>query len=178
MAATLALTFAQTDAGKQFIITDASTEIVDYPTAYMAISFNGATAVDVSELLPVDWGSGKTVTITPEDLLQASDDAPFTDGVYTVVYYTTATEGAKVTYNTLLNYNVKYCVYNMLRQIPTLHLVNPCKSVEVARANFMKGLLDSLEFSAACGQVNNINTILASLQRLCLTPTINECYCN
>lgn len=176
MAATLALTFSQADGGKQFILTDASTEIVDYPTSVITISYNGATPVNVSSLLPVDWGSGKTVTITPEDLLQASDNNPFLDGVYTVEYNTATV--AKVSYNTLLDYNVKYYVYNMLRQVPDVFNANPCKSADVQRALFMFTFLKSLEFSAACGQVNNINTILASLQRLCLTPTINECYCN
>jgi hypothetical protein len=35
-----------------------------------------------------------------------------------------------------------------------------------------------LEYSAACGQVNEINTILITLQALCLNPGINECYNN
>lgn len=176
MAATLALTFSQTNSGKEFIITDASTEIVDYATAVMSISYDGGTAVVVTSLLPVDWGFGKTVTITPEDLLQASDDTAFLDGIYTVEYNTTAV--AKITYNTLLDYNVKYCVYNMLRQVPDVFNANPCKDVNVQRALFMYTFLKSLEFSAACGQVNEIESILAKLQILCLKPTINECYCN
>ena len=171
--AALALTFNQSDSGKVFTITDASTDVVITDSAVLAVTWND---VAYPITLPATWAVGESIDITPTDVGQASDDNSFLDGVYSVSY---AFAGqTTVIYNTLLDYNVKYYVYNMLRQVPDVFNANPCKSVDVQRALFMFTFLKSLEFSAACGQVNNINTILASLQRLCLTPTINECYCN
>ena len=53
-----------------------------------------------------------------------------------------------------------------------------CTKDSVQQAIFMYTFLKSLEYAAACGQVTEINTILAMLQKLCLNPKINECYCN
>jgi hypothetical protein len=169
----IALTFSQSDSGKIFTITDASTVGSNLAGAVVTVTYD-----DVVYTITLGaWAVGAHVDVTA-DLVGQTADTAFLDGIYTVNYVTTAVPAPGVTYNTLLDYNVKYCVYNMLRQVPDVFNANPCKDVNVQRALFMYTFLKSLEFSAACGQVNEIESILAKLQILCLKPTINECYCN
>jgi len=171
----LALTFKQSNNGKTLTITDASDTGTVLTGAAITIEFNDQT---FSPTL-TDWDTpgDESVEVSPSDLNQDTDK--FTDGVYKVYYTNDAPGDDDVSYNVLLNYNVKYCVYNILRQLPDIHSANDlCTRDEIKQATAMYTFLKSLEYSAACGQVNEIQTILAMLQKLCLNPRINECYCN
>jgi len=169
----LALTFKQSNNGKTLTITDASDAGTNMDGAQITIEFNDKTFSPELDT----WSVGDSVEVTPSDLGQDADK--FTDGVYKVSYTNDAVGDSDVSYNVLLDYNVKYCVYNILRQLPDIHAANDlCTKPEVQQATAMHTFLKSLEYSAACGQTNEIRTILAMLQKLCLNPKINECYCN
>lgn len=172
----LGLTFEQSNNGKTLTITEASDAGTNLAGAAISITYN---STEYSITLGT-WNTVGTssVEVTADDVGQTADSA-FVDGIYTIKYTTTA-DATGVTYNTLLDYNVKYCVYNMYRQLPNTYLSSPtlCTNKEVERVRFMGTMLKSLEYSAACGQVNEIRTILSTLQNLCLNPGINECYCN
>ena len=178
----LGLTFEQSNNGKTLTITEASTESPSLAGATITIStVVGTTVTQVySSVMSAEWiaGTETELELEADDLGGTSGDA-IIDGVYRIKYVTTA-DTTGVTYNTLLDYNVKYCVYNMFRQLPDKYLASPalCTNKEVERVRFMGTMLKSLEYAAACGQVNEIQTILATLQNLCLNPGINECYCN
>ena len=173
---TLALTFVQSNNGKTLTVTDASEAGSDLTGATLVIT--GLDDVDYNITLTA-WATpgDEEVEVTADDVGQTADTA-FLDGVYLVTY--NATSEDVVTYNILLDYNVKYCVYNLYRQLPdNIHSDNSlCTNKEVERVRFMGTFLKSLEYSAACGQVNEIETILVSLQNLCLNTGVNECYCN
>jgi len=174
----LALTFEQSNSGKTFTITDASDDGTNLAGAHLTIVYNSETVYDAD--LGVDWATpgDESIDLTSSDLGQGAD-AHIKDGVYTITYSVDDSGVEDVTYNTLLNYNVKYCVYNILKQLPDVHAANDlCTKPEVQQATAMHTFLKSLEYSAACGQTNEIRTILAMLQKLCLNPKINECYCN
>lgn len=173
----LALTFVQSNNGKTLTITEASTEAPVLTGAHLLITYGGETVYD--EDMSAGWiaGSETELELDAGDLGGTSGNA-IADGVYTVLYTTTA-DTTGVSYNTLLYYNVAYCVYNMYRQLPDIHAcITLCSNEQVRRTEFMGTMLKALEYSAACGQVNEINTKLATLQNLCLNPGINECYCN
>lgn len=173
----LALTFEQSNNGKTLTITEASTDSPVLTGANISITFNDE--VVYNEAMSAEWVAG-TETYIELDAgdLGGTSGEHITDGVYTVKYTTTA-DATGVSYNTLLDYNVRYCVYNLFRQLPDVHYSSTlCTNKEVERVRFMGTMLDSLTYSAACGQVNNINTILSTLQTLCLNSGINECYCN
>ena len=172
---TLALTFVQSNNGKTLTITDDSEAGTDFTGITMTIVFDDS---DPYTITLTDWATpgDEEVEVTADDVGQTADTA-FLDGIYTVAY--DATNETAVGYNVLLDYNVKYCVYNIYRQLPDIHAcTNLCSNKEVERANFMGTFLKSLEYSAACGQINEIEVILATLQNLCLNPGINECYNN
>lgn len=170
----LALTFSQSNNGKTLTITDASTAGTDMTGAAMTITWSGT----VYTITLSAWAVGSSVEVTADDVGQTAD-AAFTDGVYIVDYSNDDVGDDDVQYNVLLDYNVSYCVYNILRQLPDIHACNDiCTKDSVNQAIFMYTFLQSLKYSAACGQVNEINTILAMLQNLCLNPKVNECYCN
>jgi hypothetical protein len=170
----LALTFEQSNNGKTLTVTDASDAGTDYTGLTLTLGTYGGTAYSIT--VTGITQPGDTVEITADDVGQTADTA-FTDGVYTATY--NATNEDQVAYNVLLDYNVKYCVYNMYRQLPDIHACTDlCSNKQVERTQFMGTMLKALEYSAACGQVTEIQTILATLQNLCLNPGINECYCN
>ncbi len=174
----LALTFKQSNNGKIFTISDASEAGTNLAGARLIIVYNNEVIYD--NVLGVDWSTpgDESISLTSSDLGQGTD-AHIKDGIYTITYSVDDVTVDDVTYNTLLNYNVKYCVYNILRQLPDIHAANDlCTKSEVQQATAMHTFLKSLEYSAACGQTNEIRTILAMLQKLCLNPKINECYCN
>jgi hypothetical protein len=178
----LVLTFEQSNSGKTLTITEASTLSPTLTGAHITISTvtSSATTEVYDKDMSAEWiaGDATTLVLTADDLDQTADTA-FTDGVYKVVYSVTDGTVENVEYNVLLDYNVKYCVYNLYRQLPDIHASNTlCTNKQVERVQFMGTFLKSLEYSAACGQVNEILTILASLQNLCLNTGINECYCN
>lgn len=189
----LALNFEQSGDGKILKVTDKSEtwgddlpNIEDVSSADLIIDFEDKTyTIDLTNSND-DWDTtfgdtGATqddlVWEVTTDMLDSSLDSVFLDGVYTVTY---SVEGVDddVQYNTLLSHNVRSCVYQILRQIPDVHRCDICSNSEVQRAIFMFTYLKSMEYSAACGQINEIKTILSSLQRLCKNPYINECYCN
>ncbi len=170
----LALTFVQSNNGKTLTITDASTVGTDMTGAAMTITWN-------STIYPITltaWAVGSSVEIDKSDVGGTADD-PFLDGIYVVDYSNDDVGDDDVQYNLLLSYNVTYCVYNMYRQLPDIHACNDlCTNSLVQQTEFMGTYLKALEYSAACGQTNEISRILLSLQNLCLNPGINECYCN
>ncbi len=174
----LGLTFEQSNSGKTLTITEASTDSPDLTGAHITITFSGTQVYD--EDMSAEWiaGTEDELELDAGDLGGTSGNA-IADGVYTITYSNDDVGDDDVQYNTLLDYNVRYCVYNMYRQLPDIHACNDlCTNKLVERTQFMGTMLKSLEYSAACGQVNEINTILATLQNLCLNPGINECYCN
>lgn len=187
------LTFVQSNNGKTLTITDGTSwddpALADIETVIITITYNDVDYIVVSEsVIGEDWNGAAFVPlqsdlvweITADDVGQTANTA-FLDGIYTVLYEVTVGSGefTAPTYNVLLDYNVKYCVYNIYRQLPDIHAcTNICSNKEVERANFMGTFLKSLEYSAACGQINEIEVILATLQNLCLNPGINECYNN
>lgn len=169
----LGLNFEQTGDGEILKISENSDDgsTLDNPT--LTIDYEGSSYnIDIS-----DWSAvgSESVEVTADQVGQIANE-PFEDGIYTITYDTDTEDS--VSYNTLLSYNVKSCVYNILRVIPDIHKCRICKNQEVRRALFMFTYLKSLEYSAACGQLNEIETILTSLQRMCKNPYINECYCN
>ncbi len=183
------LTFVQSNNGKTLTMTDGTTwsdpALTDITAVVITITFDDVTYTVVNETA-ADWAGATPIQseleweVTADEVGQTADTA-FLDGVYTVLYTVTVGSGTFTppTYNVLLDYNVRYCVYDTLRQLPDIHAcVDLCTNKQVERANFMYTYLKALEYSAACGQVNEIETILASLQNLCLNPGINECYCN
>ena len=170
----LALTFVQSNNGKTLTITDASTAGTNMTGAAMTITWDSV----IYTITLTAWAVGSEVEVTADDVGQTADNA-FLDGIYTVAYSNDAVGDDDVSYNVLLDYNVKYCVYNLYRELPDIHACKDiCTNKEVERVQFMGAFLKSLEYSAACGQVNEISTILATLQNLCLNSGINECYCN
>lgn len=179
----LGLTFEQSNNGKTLTITEASTDSPNLAGATITIyTVTSSTTTQVySESMSAEWiaGTETELELEADDLGGTAGDA-ITDGVYKVVYSVTDVTVDNVSYNTLLDYAVKYYVYNMYRQLPNKYLASPtlCTNKEVERVQFMGTMLKSLEYSAACGQVNEINTILSTLQNLCLNSGINECYCN
>jgi hypothetical protein len=171
----LALTFVQSNNGETLTVTDASTDTPDYTGLTLTIGLKDGTAYSIDDVIGITQ-VGDSIEVTADDVGQTANTA-FLDGVYVVTY--DATNETQVQYNVLLDYNVKLCVYDLLRQLPDIHAsatISTNKQVE--RVNFMYTYLKALEYSAACGQVNEIETILASLQNLCLNPGISECYCN
>jgi hypothetical protein len=170
----LALTFVQSNNGKTLTVTDDSTVGTNMTGITMTITWDSV----VYNITLTAWAVGSSVEVTADDVGQTADTA-FLDGVYTVDYSNDAVGDDDVQYNVLLYYNVRYCVYDLYRQLPDIHAcVDLCSNKQVERTLFMGTYLRALEYSAACGQVNEINTILATLQNLCLNPGINECYCN
>lgn len=171
----LGLTFEQSNNGKTLTISDNSDAGSDFTGVTLYIVGLDGTSYGITL---TDWTTpgSESVEVTADDVGQTADTA-FLDGIYTVTY--NATNEDVVQYNVLLDYNVKYCVYNMYRQLPDLHSCpNLCTNKQVERTQFMGTMLKALEYSAACGQVNEIETILETLQNLCLNSGINECYCN
>jgi len=169
----LGLNFEQTGDGEILKISDNSDDGSDLSGATLVIKYDGTTySIDIS-----DWSTvgSESVEVTADQVGQTANE-PFEDGIYKITYSTTNEDA--VAYNTLLSYNVRSCVYNLLRVIPDIHKCDICKNQQVRRALFMFTYLKSLEYSAACGQLNEIDTILLSLQRMCKNPYINECYCN
>ena len=168
----LKLDFEQIDNGETLRINDDSDTGTDLTGATLSITFGDSTYnIDISSwTTPGD----ESVDVKPSDVGQSTDK--FSDGVYKADY--NADNEDAVAYNTLLDYNVRYCVYNILRLIPDVHNCNVCSNKKVQRAIFMFTYLKSMEYSAAAGQISEIKTILASLQRLCKNPYINECYSN
>jgi len=171
----LGLTFEQSNNGKTLTISEASDAGTNLTGAVITITFNGETATPI--LTGWTTAGNESVEVTADEIGQTANTA-FSDGVYSITYTTTA-DPTGVSYNVLLDYNVKYCVYNMYRQLPDIHACNTlCTNKQVERVQFMGTMLKSLEYSAACGQVNEINTILSTLQNLCLNSGVNECYCS
>lgn len=175
----LKLTFEQIDNGETLRITEASDAGTDLTGASLSVTWDD-TSYDIAlsgsnwsdEDSSSDWSIGDTIDVKPSDVGQSGDK--FEDGVYAVAY--DADNETSVSYNTLLDYNVRYCVYNILRLVPDVHNCNVCTNKKVMRALFMFTYLTSLEWSASAGQLTEINRILLSLQNLCKNPYINECY--
>ncbi len=174
----LKLTFEQIDNGETFRITEASDADTNLTGASLSVTWDdtaysldlSADSTDVDS--SGDWSIGDYIDVKPSDVGQSGDK--FMDGVYKVEY--NATNEDKVTYNTLLDYNVRLCTYNILRLVPDVHNCNVCSNSYVQRAIFMFTYLKSMEYSAAAGQITEIKRILLSLQNLCKNPYINECY--
>jgi len=174
----LALTFEQSNNGKTLTITDASTAGTDMTGAALTITWGGIVyPIDLTGVVPT-WTVDSYIELDASSIGGNAGDV-FLDGIYVIDYSNDAIGDIDVQYNVLLDYNVKYCVYNIMRQLPDIHAQKDiCINDQVNQALFMNTYLKSLEYSAACGQVNEINVILVALQKLCLNPRVDECYCN
>lgn len=177
----LKLDFEQIDNGETLRITETSDDGADLTGASLKVKWSGTWYdIDLSgdnwsdEDDSEDWSTGDTIDVKPDDVGQSEDK--FMDGIYEIEYDADSEDTVK--YNTLLDYNVRFCVYNVLRLIPDIHNCNVCSNMKVQRAIFMFTYLKSLEYSAAAGQISEIERILTSLQNLCKNPYINECYSN
>lgn len=173
--ATLALTFVQSNNGKILTITDASEVGANLTSAVMTITWNGT----VYTVTLGAWDVGSSVEVTTDSNTDANigSGGPFADGIYLVKYINTI--DTDVEYNLVLDYNVRYAVYNEYRLLPDIHASQDLCTNDLVRQTEFKGtFLKALEYSSACGQINEISRILLSLQNLILNPGINECYNN
>src|SRR6056297_2051072 len=123
----LKLTFEQIDNGETFRITEASDDSTDLTGATLTVTWaDTAYSITLSgdnwsdEDSSEDWSIGDYIDVKPSDVGQSGDK--FMDGVYKVEY--NADTPDKVTYNTLLDYNVRLCTYNVLRLVPDVHNCN------------------------------------------------------
>ena len=101
------------------------------------------------------------------------------DGVYSATYtvdinnVNNQTVQLSITQSFFIGCTVKCCVDKLIALIPTQNC--DCNSKALQNAVLAFGLYQSLMFNAGCGNLTNVSTQLASLQKLC---SITNCNCS
>ncbi len=106
--------------------------------------------------------------------LTTGDSLP--DGIYTFLYSVTTVSGTTVVYTQTIRQafycQVQCCVYSMFKD---LDLECDCSKDQKEKAINAYLLLKGLIYSSGCGNIQNFNTDLEVLNRLCLNSHCSNC---
>jgi hypothetical protein len=144
----------------------------DATTAKIFVWIPGATTAVEIDLFPESFPTTNTTqayNITAS-VLGLGSGAVLPDGVYTVQYVVTGTfEGEVFSYNTSQTFviicAVQCCVDKMFLALDPCGC--SCGDDALMKALWAQALLEQAQHAACCGQIDNFNTLLAQVNKIC-----------
>ena len=134
-----------------------------------------ATAVNVYPTFPDSAGTA-TQTITNTNL---GITGALPDGIYNITYQVDISNVSAQTVvftqtkSFLLSCTIKCCIDKLIAKIPTSGC--SCDDVQMKNALLAHSLYQALLHAGACGNITNVNNILARLNKLC---SVTNCGCS